>query len=217
MAITPFMNLDLPTVSVTLGPAWATQLNTAMGVLDEHDHSPGKGKQIVAASLNINDDLSLNEFSLQDVFSLDVIDQDDVLSGPLRIYAKDGDFWFNNSSGVPVQITSGGSVITTPSTVQALDYISVITDTTIGSADTTVFVSVDMSAERTITLPLASAVAEGRMYVIKDATNESETNTLHIAAAGSDTFDNGETTLDINSDGASVVLIGNGVDAWEVW
>lgn len=217
MPITPFMNLDLPTVSVTLGPTWATQINEAFDTIDEHDHSPGKGKQIVAASLNINDNLSLNDFSLEDVFSLDVIDHDDTLSGPLRIYAKDGDFWFNNSSGVPVQITAGGSVITTPSTVQALDYIAVSTDTTIGSSDTTVYVSVDMSAPRTITMPLASAVAEGRIYIIKDATNESETNTLTIAAAGSDTFDNGDTEIVVESDGASVVLIGNGVDAWEVW
>jgi hypothetical protein len=40
------MNLSLPTVSVTIGPTWATQLNTALETVDVHDHTSGKGVQV---------------------------------------------------------------------------------------------------------------------------------------------------------------------------
>lgn len=214
---TTFMNLDLPTVSVTLGPEWATMLNAALTTVDTHDHTSGKGKLITVAALSINDDLSFESHAASDVLQLGLEDNVSSPPEPLQVYAKDGDLYYNNGSAVPVQITDGGSVVTVPSTVQALERIEVATDTTIGSSDTTVYVSVDASAPRTITLPLASAVAGGRLYIVKDATEESETNTLTVALSGSDTFPDGSTSLDFDSDGAAFCFIGNGVDGYEVW
>lgn len=37
------MNLVLPDVSATFGPAWASMLNTLLALVDLHDHSSGNG------------------------------------------------------------------------------------------------------------------------------------------------------------------------------
>lgn len=211
------MNLDLPTVSVTLGPEWATMLNEALEVIDVHDHTSGKGKLITVAALSINDDLSFEGHAALDILQLGLEDNVSSPAEPLQVYAKDGDLYYNNGSAVPVQITDGGSVVTVPSTVQALERIEVATDTVIGSSDTTVYVSVDTTAARVITLPLASAVANGRIYIVKDESELSETNTLTVALSGADEFPDGSTSLDFESDGAAFAFISNGVDGYEVW
>ena len=43
---TTYMNLTLPTVGTTVGPTWASLLNTAITSIDSHDHSSGKGATI---------------------------------------------------------------------------------------------------------------------------------------------------------------------------
>ena len=60
MTTTPNMNLDLPVVSVTEGPDWATLLNSAFQTLDIHDHSSGLGVKITPAGINIATDLPFN-------------------------------------------------------------------------------------------------------------------------------------------------------------
>ena len=54
---TTFMSLVLPTPGEQLGPTWATNINTALSVIDDHDHSSGKGRQIGVAGITIDDDL----------------------------------------------------------------------------------------------------------------------------------------------------------------
>ena len=51
------MLLVLPTPGQQLGPTWATNLNTALELVDEHDHTSGKGKKIGVAALTIDADL----------------------------------------------------------------------------------------------------------------------------------------------------------------
>jgi len=46
MATTPEMGLDLPVPGTTAGPTWANKLNTALTVVDGHDHSPGHGAAV---------------------------------------------------------------------------------------------------------------------------------------------------------------------------
>lgn len=63
MPTTPHMNLDLPTVSTTIGPDWAQQLNEAIGSdgtgIDGHDHSSGKGVPITPAGMDVTDDIDM--------------------------------------------------------------------------------------------------------------------------------------------------------------
>ena len=60
MTTTPNMNLQLPIVSTTEGPDWASLLNSAFAVIDNHDHSDGKGVNVTPAGLNIATDLTFN-------------------------------------------------------------------------------------------------------------------------------------------------------------
>lgn len=60
--MTPYMDLVLPTVSVTLGPEWATELNAALTLVDSHNHTSGKGVPITTAAIDINADLDFNSY-----------------------------------------------------------------------------------------------------------------------------------------------------------
>jgi hypothetical protein len=209
------MNLDLPTVSVTLGPDWAIDINEAFETIDTHDHTSGKGKKITPAALNINSSLSFNNYPLTNLNYINLYQQTATLVGPSLVYNVNGDLYYNNGSGVPVQITSGGSVVTAPSSTQVLERIAVNVDTVIGPSATPVIYEVDTSAPRVITLPLSSAVVGGRIYLIVDATRQSEINTLTIAASGADTI-NGASSITVQSNGASVFLEADGVNKYTI-
>lgn len=64
------MNLDLPTVGVTVGPTWASQLNTAITSIDSHDHTSGKGVQIPSAALNIDADVDWGNQNITNVTNI---------------------------------------------------------------------------------------------------------------------------------------------------
>lgn len=216
---TPNMSLDLPTVSVTLGPTWASELNAALELVDSHDHTSGKGIPIRTAALDIDADLSLEDFRLINASSLELVSGASPVSGvgfENSISAASGDLYWTNSSGVAVQITTGNSIVAPTATFNGLEYLDVSVDLILSAGNTAVILAVDCSAPRTITLPLANTVPAGRFYVIKDATLQSETNTLTIAAAGSDTID-GLSSVTITSDGGSVVVAGDGTSAWRIW
>jgi hypothetical protein len=54
------MGLDLPVVSVTPGPTYASDNNEAFETIDAHDHTTGKGVPIVPNAIDINADLPFN-------------------------------------------------------------------------------------------------------------------------------------------------------------
>jgi len=215
---TPYMNLSLPTPTVTIGPDWAEELNTALESVDAHDHTSGKGRKIVTAALNIDADLQMNGFKLANIPSVQLNQLGSAVSGvgAENSLSSTGDLWFTNGSGIAVQVTAGGSVVSTPTSLETVQYTEVNTDLIIGSGDSYVFLDVDTSAVRTITLPLASSVSAGRLYVVKDASLLSETNTLTVLASGSDTID-GAASVTITSDGGALFFVGNGVDGYKVF
>ena len=86
---------------------------------------------------------------------------------------------------------------------------------TIGNADTFVYLIVDTTVARTITLPLASGVSAGRIYIIKDSSGQSETNNISLAIQGSDTVD-GASSQTLNSNYGSWTIVGDGVDKWYI-
>lgn len=218
MAITNFMNLDLPTVSVTLGPEWASDLNAALEVVDSHDHTSGKGVRIPTAGLNINANLDFNEFKAYDLFSAQLKSQTVPLTGASNansVSVSSGNLYFTNGSGTAIQLTSGGAPITTPGQVQTLEFLTVNGDLTIGSSDTTVFLSVDTTSSRTITLPLAAAVATGRIYAIKDATGNSNANPMTVATQGGDLLDDATSQV-IDSDYGCIWVISNGANGYSI-
>lgn len=216
MSVSPFMNLQLPTVSVTLGPEWAVEINEALEAVDAHTHTSGSGVQIPTAGLNINAHLDFQGYKAYDLFST----QFDPVNVPLTgasnansVSVSAGNLYFTNGSGISVQITSGGSVVSTPAQVENLQYDTVASNLTIGASDNYVFLAVDTTSSRTITLPLASSVATGRIYYIKDATGDSNTNPITVDASGSDLID-GAADVDLYSNYSCTGFISNGVDAW---
>ena len=111
MSTTPNMSLTLPEVLVTSGPTYATQVNTALDVVDDHDHSVGKGKKITPTGLNINSDLTLNNNQLVDVKAVKLSQQASVATLG-AIYVKGADLFYRDLNGVEVQLTSSGAINT---------------------------------------------------------------------------------------------------------
>jgi len=218
MSISNFMNMTLPTVSVTLGPDYATQNNAAFVVLDGHDHTSGKGTLVPTSGLNINANLNFQSKKAYNLYSAQLINQATALTGAsnaLSISTTTGDLYFTNGSGNSVQITSGGAVISAPGTTVALELTTITSNLLIGPSDTFVTILVDTTSSRTVTLPLASGVAAGRIYIIKDKDGLSNTNAISILVQGADTID-GLTSQTINSNFGSVMVTGNGAAAWNI-
>lgn len=215
---TTFLGLDLPTVSITIGPTWATKVNAAFDVIDLHDHSSGKGVQIPSSGININANLDFGQYKPYNLKSTQFASNTATLTGAANansVYAKSGDLYYTNSAGTAVQVTSGGSVVTSASSLQTVEPQAVAGDVVISPASTYVYLQVDTSAARQITLPLASSVADGRIYWIKDISGTANTNNITIAIQGSDTVD-GASTYVLNSSYGSWMIVGDASSAWYI-
>lgn len=116
---TTYMLLDLPTPGADEG-TWDDELNAALTDVDAHDHTSAKGKPVPTAGLDINADLDFNSNALDAVSTVRLDDQADVLetSDDIRnVYVVDGDLYYNNGSGIPIQMTDGNNIATPPPTV----------------------------------------------------------------------------------------------------
>jgi len=218
MAITNFMNLDLPVVLDTIGPDYAEMVNDALEVVDLHDHTSGKGKRVPSAGLDINADLNFAGYKPYNLKSTQFSNQVAALTGAanaLSVHTYSGDLYYTNGAGNSVQITSGGSLLATPGATTALELTTLAANLTIGPADTFVVIATNTAAPRTIDLPLANTVAAGRIYAIKDSTGTANTSPITIARQGSDTID-GATSQTIASNYGCVWVIGDGVASWYI-
>ena len=107
------MGLILPDVSITVGPLWAQMINTAEGVIDAHDHTPGKGVKITPAGLSISSDL---DFLTNDAINLRTsryINNTPFVPQPTDLavnYVSNGELFYRDSLGNVVQITNGGFI-----------------------------------------------------------------------------------------------------------
>lgn len=215
---TPFMNLTLPVPSVTLGVLWAEQLNAALEQVDSHDHSSGFGIKIKPSGLDITSDLDFQSNAVTFLQRSNYTAQSGTLTGSLNsnsVYSVLGNLYWTNGSGVAVQLTSGGSIVSSPAAVNSLQYNEISTDLTIAPSDAFVVIAVNTSAPRSVTLPSAAAVIAGRIYEIKDSSGLSETNAITLNADGLDEID-GDSSISLESDYGAWLIIGNGVDSWRV-
>jgi microcystin-dependent protein len=107
------MGLTLPTVSVTPGPLWASEINDAFALVDQHTHVSGSGQAITSAAININGDLTFNSYNGIGLRSTRYNDQLTPLVIPTDkscIYQVAGNLYWNNGSGVPIQLTIGSAL-----------------------------------------------------------------------------------------------------------
>lgn len=126
--VTTNMNLELPEVGTTPVAEAASQLVTALESIDTHNHSSGSGVQITPAGMNINDSVDFNNNAITDVASVTLYDN---VSAPAgggsnrnKVSAANGELYFTDGSGVPIQITSGGGLDITVSGGWTGDYSS---------------------------------------------------------------------------------------------
>lgn len=108
----PYMNLTLPDPTVTSGPTWSVELNAAITTIDSHDHSPGKGTLVPSSGLTINTDLTFQGNAATELQRSAYDSQTATLSSSniTSVYVANGNLWYNNDSGVPIQITAGTSI-----------------------------------------------------------------------------------------------------------
>lgn len=215
---TPNMLLSLPTVTQQPGPEWASMLNAAIESIDSHDHSSDKGVKITPSGLEINADLDISNQVFYNFKSVKFQEQVSTLSGSTysnSIYSVNGNLYFTSGSGTAIQITDGGSIVSTPSSASIFETTSVATNLTIGNSDTFVYLIVDTSVARTITLPLASGVSAGRIYYIKDSSGLSETYNITVNTQGSDTLD-GAASQTLSSNYGTWTIIGDGSASWYI-
>lgn len=108
------LGITLPTVGVTAGPTWATNLNTALSTVISVLET-----KVTPAGMDINADLSYRSsgtsYRAKDVKALSLTNQDSVLAA--ATYAttlfssdSDGELYYNDNAGRQVQITTNGAV-----------------------------------------------------------------------------------------------------------
>lgn len=118
------MNLPISTVNVDSGLDWELNLNSALSIIDGHNHSPGSGAQINPSGLNINSDLPMGVNNLTLVRSVRFSNQVSPIALPtdlVCLYGSGtaGDLWFNDGSGNQIQMTAGGTVNATSSGISS--------------------------------------------------------------------------------------------------
>lgn len=108
------MLLDLPDVSVTLGPEWAQKLNDALEAIDNHDHTSDNGKQVPISGVDVNQNLDMQQLEVVDTKAVNFQNLGSVLSGAPNVnkfHVVSGNVWFTNAGGTPVQITDGNAIV----------------------------------------------------------------------------------------------------------
>lgn len=120
---TQYMSLVLPVPTTERGPDYAVEINSAMTLIDQHDHSGGKGTPITPTGLDINADLEFNGNDATELRS----SRYEVQASPLATasdlgcaYVSGVDLYYNDVNGNQIRLTQSGSVAGTPGSISGL-------------------------------------------------------------------------------------------------
>lgn len=117
------MGLPIPTVGLEPGPDWASDLNSALTLVDLHDHTPGYGVPVTPNGLNINADLTMASNNLLAARSIRFTAQGSPLALAADLgctYVSGADLYYNDTAGNQVRITQSGAVAGTPGSISNL-------------------------------------------------------------------------------------------------
>lgn len=117
--ISPNMQLPIPTVGQEPGPTYATDVNSALTLIDQHNHTPGNGVQIPPAGLNINSSLTFQNNFATNLAGLTLTAQTST-PADFTVYANGSDLYFVDGVGNVVRITQSGAVAGTPGSIANL-------------------------------------------------------------------------------------------------
>ncbi len=108
------MGLPVSTIAGDSGFDWETNLNASLDIIDQHDHSPGRGVPISAGGININADLPFNGNNGTSFRSVRFTPQVSVLTLPADVGCLSvvgNELYYNDvTGGHQIQITLNGSV-----------------------------------------------------------------------------------------------------------
>lgn len=121
MAVTNSSNMGLPIpgVGTESGPNYASDINASLTLVDQHDHSIGKGVQITPAGMNINSALSFAGNFATGVAGVTFSAQGST-PGIGTVYESGNDLYFVDGVGNNVRITQSGAVAGTPGSISNL-------------------------------------------------------------------------------------------------
>jgi len=120
---TPYMNLNLPVVSVTLGPTWASQVNAAFTQIDAHNHTSGNGQPVPSSALSVIGDIAMVDHNVSQARSIRFFPQTSPLSGPSDVdacYTAGVDLYYNDGNGNQIRLTASGAPAGTPGSIGGL-------------------------------------------------------------------------------------------------
>lgn len=126
--LSPNMNLPIPSVGSEQGPNYAFDVNNSLTLLDQHDHSPGRGVQITPAGLNLNTDVSFLGNSAINLNSVVLLSNPNdttlqsIFVAPGSETPAINDLWYLDSAGNAVQLTSNGIVNSTAAAIPGESY-----------------------------------------------------------------------------------------------
>lgn len=120
VTLSPNMSLPVPTVGGDPSPTYAFDVNSALTIVDQHNHSPGSGVQITPAGLNINTSLPMNNNFLINSAGLTLTAQS-VTPANNTLYESGVDLYYTDGVGNNVRITQSGGVAGSPGSISNLN------------------------------------------------------------------------------------------------
>lgn len=121
--LSPVMSMPVPVPGADPGPQYAFDLNSCLNILDQHDHTVGRGNPITPSAMLINADLLMGSNNIINLRSARFNAQVSPLALAADIgcaYVSGVDLWYNDVSGNQIQITALGGVAGTPGSIANL-------------------------------------------------------------------------------------------------
>lgn len=128
--ISPNMSLIIPGVGSEQGPTYAFDVNNSLNLIDQHDHSTGKGVQITPAGININDTLNFNGNLATNIAGLLLNNEASANTtlGSISVAPGSGtgigDLYFTDYAGNTIQMTKSGAINVVASSIPGESYNS---------------------------------------------------------------------------------------------
>lgn len=195
--ITPNMLLTVPVVGIEPGPDWASDINNCLTLIDQHDHTPGFGVQLTAASINVNTTFPMNNNQITGIAAA-VFTAQTSFATNLALYVIANDIYYRDGAGNQVRITQSGSVTGSAGTITGLPsgtasatYTAINQTFTFQSATNTAanldagsLLMRNLSPNSTFALTLSPPAALGSNYTVTLPTLPASTKIMTMTSAG---------------------------------
>jgi len=120
----PYMTLPVPIVGVDPGPDYATNVNSCLGIIDQHNHTPGSGVLITPEAMDINADLTFQDNNATNIRAARFFVQPSAIPATGadldELYVTGVDLYFNDGLGNQIRLTQNGAVSGTPGSISNL-------------------------------------------------------------------------------------------------